>query len=107
MLSQFHHAVLNDIKRRLVIADMKDSSFERAFFYANQKVRKFFVRSQGCSETLLQHVRKVALGDAKTTFSLWHWAMALVNRVYHEEFNVIIEGCRTKRVQVWCETPVA
>ena len=68
MFSQFHHAVLNDIKRRLVIADMKDSSFERAFFYANQKVRKFFVRSQGCSETLLQHVRKDAVGGQNNFF---------------------------------------
>ena len=38
MLRQFHHAVLNDIKRRLVITDMKDCSFERTFFNANQKV---------------------------------------------------------------------
>ena len=68
MFGQFHHAVLNDIERRLVVADMKDSSFERAFFYANQKVRKFFVRSQGCSETLLQHVKKEAVGGQKQLF---------------------------------------
>jgi hypothetical protein len=46
-------------------------------------------------------------GTLKTPISLWHWALTLVIRGYQVKFNVIIVGCQTKRVQVWCETPVA
>jgi hypothetical protein len=41
VLGQLHHAVLNNVKRGLVVPNMVESSFERPFFNAFQKVGKF------------------------------------------------------------------
>lgn len=46
VLCQFHHALLNDIQRRFVIAHMVHRPFEGALFHAFQKFGEFEVRCQ-------------------------------------------------------------
>ena len=46
MLSQLHHAVLNDVERRLFFTDVVHAAFESAFFNAFQEVGEFLFSSQ-------------------------------------------------------------
>ena len=46
VLSQFHHAFLNDVQRRFFVAHMVDRPFEGALFHAFQKFGEFVFRCQ-------------------------------------------------------------
>jgi len=46
MLTKFHHAVLNNIKRGFLVSHMVERAFEGSFFNADQKVREFLFGGQ-------------------------------------------------------------
>ncbi len=46
VFAQFHHTVLNNVKRSLLIPHMVERALEGAFFNADQKVRKFLFGGQ-------------------------------------------------------------
>ena len=49
MLSKLDHAVLNDVQRGVLIADVIDAAFERAFFHAFQEIGEFLFGCQKVS----------------------------------------------------------
>ena len=42
MFGELHHAVLHDIKGRLIVSHVINRAFKSSFFNALQKVREFF-----------------------------------------------------------------